>query len=468
MPAAAWSALNGLICISRCCEERMRLYDQAFEGDLAGLTVVGSPSVSGASPLHGQSMTFSFGSVNCIELDMPFAVIILYGGLWWYGSTTDENAFFEYRTASVASGDFRFNSDGLMEFRLGGALIKTGTKVFESGRPYHIQFYLVVSSTVGRLETKINDSPYTDMSFLGDTQGAGGPVEKVRYGSVKATGSGSGWIDDIALNWPFGDDISTNSWTGPLSWVAGEPVAVTNPDEWVSSGGAKEDNVAEVPNDGDATYITTDVNGARQAFTFAPIAIPPGTVPEAVKYEIVVRGTTPDQPGIVRLGFASGSSANEVQTVTLTGVTSPWQLSFDGVATPYMNPGASATDVQVSLRSLKALAPDAVTVSGAAGGPYTVTFGTHMAGTAQPLLSGGATAGTLSFARSTTGSGIVYGGVPFGPNPVDLTDSYNESLPGDDYLKRVARRSRNLDGSRWTVATANDSHVVLRVQGIET
>lgn len=70
------------------------------------------------------------------------------------------------------------------------------------------------------------------------------------------------------------------------------------------------------------------------------------------------------------------SGANEVQTVTITG--SPtggnFKLTFYGQQTANIAYNAAAADVLAALEALTKIGEDNVTVTGSAGGPYTVTF----------------------------------------------------------------------------------------------
>lgn len=67
---------------------------------------------------------------------------------------------------------------------------------------------------------------------------------------------------------------------------------------------------------------------------------------------------------------------NEVQTVTITGSPSGgnFTLTFGGQTTANIAHNATAATVQSSLEALSTIGTGNVSVSGSAGGPYTVTF----------------------------------------------------------------------------------------------
>lgn len=99
--------------------------------------------------------------------------------------------------------------------------------------------------------------------------------------------------------------------------------------------------------------------------------------------------------------------ANEAQTVTITG--SPtggtFTLTYSGQTTAAIPYNASALQVRNALEALSNVEAGAVTVTGGAGGPYTVTFtsGADVAQmTASASLTGGSTPG-VTIATATAG-----------------------------------------------------------------
>jgi hypothetical protein len=98
----------------------------------------------------------------------------------------------------------------------------------------------------------------------------------------------------------------------------------------------------------------------------------------------------------------------ETQQVAVDATAGAWRLTFSGQQTTNINSEAPATTVQTRLEALSNINPGDVTVAGAAGGPYTVTFRGPLAAnvpamTAQDIsLSGGGD----SVAVTTTQDGL--------------------------------------------------------------
>ena len=106
------------------------------------------------------------------------------------------------------------------------------------------------------------------------------------------------------------------------------------------------------------------------------------------------------------------AATNEVQTVTITG--SPtggtFTLTFNSQTTAGIAYNAAAADVRTALEALSNINVGDVTVTGSAGGPYTVTFGGQYLGdnVAQMTASAaGLTGGTSPAVNvaTTTGGG---------------------------------------------------------------
>jgi hypothetical protein len=114
-----------------------------------------------------------------------------------------------------------------------------------------------------------------------------------------------------------------------------------------------------------------------------------------------------------------------VQTVTISGTPTggTFTLAYQGEATSAIVYNAAATAVQSALAALKGIGTGNVTVTGSAGGPYTITFGGLMARrpvsliTATHALTGGTTpsvavanttAGVLATHKYVPGTSIFY------------------------------------------------------------
>lgn len=112
-------------------------------------------------------------------------------------------------------------------------------------------------------------------------------------------------------------------------------------------------------------------------------------------------GTATHTPTVTTTpGSGSGSAVNEQQTVTLTGVPTggTFTLTFDGQTTSAIAYNASSATVDAALEALSNIGAGDITVTGSAGGPWTVEFGNAMAATNQPQM-------TANGASLTGGSG---------------------------------------------------------------
>jgi hypothetical protein len=129
-------------------------------------------------------------------------------------------------------------------------------------------------------------------------------------------------------------------------------------------------------------------------------------------------------------GKYTPATSQEVQTVTVTGAPTggTFTLTYAGQTTAAIVYNATAAAVRTALEALSNLAPGDVTVTGSAGGPWTVTF-TGGGDVAQMTADGTALTGgttpsvtvTTTTAGGGTGEDAVAKGLLF-PGDVNLAD----------------------------------------------
>lgn len=108
---------------------------------------------------------------------------------------------------------------------------------------------------------------------------------------------------------------------------------------------------------------------------------------------------------------ASLTKTNEVQTITLVGATGgTFTLTFGANTTAALPYNDSAANVQTALTGLASIGAGNATVTGNAGGPYTVTFVSALAGAAQNMIAiNGASltpSGSGGYVTETTVGGV--------------------------------------------------------------
>lgn len=172
-------------------------------------------------------------------------------------------------------------------------------------------------------------------------------------------------------------------------------------------------------------------------------------------------------------------SPTEVQTATITG--SPtggsFTLTLNGETTAAIAYNATAAAVQTALLALPSLSAGDVTVTGSAGGPYTLTFGGNLSGqnvaaiTASGAgLTGGSTPG-VTMATTTAGGGTGTDGldVPRGFlwNSLDFTyaDGTTPTVVGAPLQERGFIKVANLPANSGLDAAARrtlGNHFIFR------
>src|SRR5262249_33855242 len=109
-------------------------------------------------------------------------------------------------------------------------------------------------------------------------------------------------------------------------------------------------------------------------------------------------GVSSEPGGIVTVGNSNAlgtTGVSEKQTVTFSGTSGTFTLTFNGQTTSALAFNASSSDVQAALQALPTIGSGNVSVS-AVGGGYTVTFTGALAGFDQPMLTATGSGGTTA------------------------------------------------------------------------
>jgi hypothetical protein len=158
----------------------------------------------------------------------------------------------------------------------------------------------------------------------------------------------------------------------------------------------------------DDAIMTAKVIGDSNAPAYFTVADFDGVLAD------VLKSSPPRLPGKVNLTWKvryRGLGINEVQSVTITGVPTggTFTLTYSGQTTGAIAYNATAAAVATALKALSNIGDNDVAVTGAAGGPYTVSFMGALAEadiaamTATASLTGGTTPG-VTIATPTAGA----------------------------------------------------------------
>ena len=202
---------------------------------------------------------------------------------------------------------------------------------------------------------------------------------------------------------------------------------------------------------------------------------PPGVYTEAVAGpQLAVRSSVPTAVAIFgkSVGYRTYRESlkinpdtdeiTTVQTVTLTGspTSGNFTLTFSGQTTANIAYNATAQTVQDALVALSTISGGDVSVTGLAGGPWTVTFLQNLAGTSQPIFTknaaglGGGTSpdvnivkvdeGTPALNRTLTQLGIKVATVKV----VDPNSGQTYNLGTDYVITRISVGPDSVQGTR--------------------
>ncbi len=164
-------------------------------------------------------------------------------------------------------------------------------------------------------------------------------------------------------------------------------------------------NIDSVTRISDTAVVWRKVNAATATACASPVA-----AGAAANDMLNVSGVTqPEYNGSVAVASVVAGTAQTLwsqKTITLTGATGGFTLTFGGATTGVLAPTATAAQVEAALGGLSTIGAANVSVSGAAGGPYTVLFMGTFTNTTVGTLSGSANGGlTVGIANAAVGCG---------------------------------------------------------------
>ncbi len=123
------------------------------------------------------------------------------------------------------------------------------------------------------------------------------------------------------------------------------------------AGTAAVNQPSPAPANGDTTLVIDTVAGLTGSGTLVPVGA-----------GFTVAGSTRTRYGV------TVSNSNEVQTVTITATGGHWHAIFGGQTSGEILYSATAAEVETALEAMTSIGTNNVSVSGSAGGPYTVEF----------------------------------------------------------------------------------------------
>lgn len=173
---------------------------------------------------------------------------------------------------------------GLVEVRrgAGGTLLATGSIAVAAATYTYLEVYVLVSDTVGVVQTQVNGLP--DISISGvDTRNGGTGIldtfaQVTPYRGATVASSFS-YLDDLYILDTSGSQ--NNSFLGDVRVESILPNGNGNSSDLVGSDGNSVDNyllVREVPPDGDTTYVESSTVGAEDTYEYGEVLSTSGQV----------------------------------------------------------------------------------------------------------------------------------------------------------------------------------------------
>jgi hypothetical protein len=187
---------------------------------------------------------------------------------------------------------------------------------------------------------------------------------------------------------------------------------------------------------------------AAQTATACAAPVAPGASANDV---LTVSGLTQPEYNGVQTVISTTTGATPTlfsqKTLTLTGATGAFTLSFGGATSAALAPTATAAQVEAAIAGLTGVGASSVSVTGAAGGPYSILFMGSLAGTSVGTLSASAAGGlTAAVANAAVGCAV---------NPLQTRDTvtFTATVATDSFKVTVNGQTTPALAANATAAT---------------
>ena len=306
----------------------------------------------------------------------------------------------------------------------------------QSSYIYEVTFGGTLANTsVGLLVVALyNASPIVNVRVAGSPIGPVNEVVSILFPDSD--------VDAFTFNLTFASETSANRNYTSGSAILGYPV------DWPSS------PIPVVTYEGDNRYEIEFTDSVGSANVGAVTSSATWSAAQG-RFDIAVTVTTE--------GTAGG---DEVQTITLTPTPTggTFTLTYDGQTTSAIAFDASAATVDAALEALSNIGAGDVAVTGSAGGPWTVTFGTALADTNVAEMTGDGSALTGASSQTLTVTDVTDSE---GPNHWDTAANWSPvGVPAtSDDVRFEIGDSDCLYGLDQTGVTLASLHVAMTYTG---
>jgi len=175
----------------------------------------------------------------------------------------------QWRSGDTIIGKIAFGSCYQLQAYVGGTLVDTGLSEMYKDIWYLIEVHVKISSTVGKIEAKIDGSSVLEIDYTGNT--GTGTIDNIKF-HIDWLGIGvidNAYFDDIALNDTTG--AVDNSWCGEGKIIVMMPNDDSAPLELTPSAAVHHHLlVDEVPTDSDTTYVEGSVVNEEDMYKLTP------------------------------------------------------------------------------------------------------------------------------------------------------------------------------------------------------
>lgn len=231
----------------------------------------------------GRSAGAAAPATNTIKtLTLPTAAAVCYLGVAFRmnnNSPLGNSApgWMMFRTAAADVCSITLDATGHLQVRSGGAggtVVATGTMTFAPLIWHQLQIRLVLNTTAGSIQIRVNGATTPDINFTGALSTATGSVAAVRLGAASST-STSMWYDDLyvcdAVDATATQGRPNNDFLGDLKVSQLVPSGAGDSTQWTPNTAVANWTTVDESPPNQTDYVSSSVSGQRDLYAMADL-----------------------------------------------------------------------------------------------------------------------------------------------------------------------------------------------------
>ena len=224
---------------------------------------------------------------NLQKIGLPASSTYIFGSAFLWSQATQDRPIIYLMESGTTHVSLYLDNSGLFYVKNAAeGVLATASVLVPASQFVYIEFKVLVHSSAGTVELRINGSTVASATGLNTRNGGSGVINGFQLGYGPNTANGHafhGTFDDIYLC--TGDGGINDDFRGDCKVECLFPTGAGAETQWTPSTGANWENVDDATPDGDTTYNASNTVGQTDTYTMAGLTSASGLIYGVQKME---------------------------------------------------------------------------------------------------------------------------------------------------------------------------------------